>query len=81
MVKLTWAEEGAETYYWKVKAQNPETPPQDLHLERLPAIKLSLQGNTMEKRNGCRRKRRFCKGRRQFTSYSKIPGAKKYVRN
>jgi hypothetical protein len=79
MVKLTWAEEGAEKYYWKVKAQNPEAPPPDLHLERLPAFKLSLQGITLEKRNGHRRKRRFCKGRRQFTSYSKIPGAKKYV--
>ena len=79
MVKLTWAEEGAEKYYWKVKAQNPDAPPPDLHLERLPAFKLSLQGVTLEKRNGQRRKRRFCRGRRLFTSYSKIPGAKKYV--
>mgnify|MGYP005814325495 CR=1 FL=1 len=81
MVKLTWAEEGAEKYYWRVKAQNTDAPPPDLHLERLPAFKLSLQGITLEKRNGHRRKRRYCKGRRQFTSYSKIPGAKKYVRN
>jgi hypothetical protein len=80
MVKLTWAEQGAEKYYFRVKKMDPDTPPPELHLERMPAFRLSLQGITLEKRNGHRRKRRYCKGRRRFTSYSKIPGAKKYVR-
>lgn len=70
-----------EKYYWKVKAENPEVPPPDLHLERLLAIKLCLKGITLEKRNGRRRKRRFCKGRRQFTSPITILGTKKYIRN
>lgn len=80
MVKLTWAEQGAERYYFRVKQKVPDAPPPDLHLERMAAFRLSLHGITLEKRTEHRRKRRYCKGRRQFTSYSKIPGAKKYVR-
>jgi hypothetical protein len=80
MVKLTWAEQGAEKYYFRVKKWDPDAPPPELHLEKMAAFRLSLHGITLEKRNGKRRKRRYCKGRRRFTSYSKIPGAKKYVK-
>jgi hypothetical protein len=57
MVKLTWAEQGAEKYYFRVKRQNPDAPPPDLHLERMAAFRLSLHGITLEKRNERRRKR------------------------
>ncbi|HLP41411.1 MAG TPA: hypothetical protein VK465_07890 [Fibrobacteria bacterium] len=61
-----------------MKDQNLEAPPSNLYLVRLSAFKLSLLGIKLEKHNGHRRRKRlFCNGRRQFTSYSKIPGAKK----
>ena len=46
-----------------------------------PQLSLSLDGLLLEKRTPKRRKRRFCKGRKRWTTYKKIPGAKKLLRN
>jgi hypothetical protein len=80
IVELTLVEDGAERYHLKILQENPRAVHPELHLERAPMFKLSLQGITLEPRLGERRRRRYCKGRKRATSYDKIPGAKKYVR-
>lgn len=45
-----------------------------------PRLSLSLDGLLLEKRHPKRRKRRFCKGRKRWTTYKKIPGTKKLLR-
>lgn len=81
IVELTLVEDGAERYHLKILQENPHAVHPVLHLERADMFKLSLQGITLEPRLGERRRRRFCKGRKRATSYNKIPGAKKFVRN
>lgn len=59
-----------------VKLEVPETDVPD-H----PMFTLSLKGVLVDKRRGVRRKRRFCKGRKTWTTYRKIPGAKHLLGN
>ncbi len=47
----------------------------------LPLLKLSLHGVWMEKRSEHRKKRRSCKGRKTWTTYRKIPGARYLLQN
>jgi hypothetical protein len=44
-------------------------------------LNISLAGVLVEKRSGHRRQRRFCKGRKTWTTYRKIPGAAKLLQN
>jgi Transposase DDE domain len=46
-----------------------------------PMFRVSLVGVLVQKRAGRRKKRRFCKGRRKWTTYKKIPGARRYLKN
>jgi hypothetical protein len=46
-----------------------------------PMFKLSFRGVMVEELLGERRKRRYCKGRRTWTTYRKIPEAKKLLKN
>lgn len=45
------------------------------------SLRICIRDHLLEKRNEQRRRRRFCKGRARATSYNKIPGAKKLLRN
>ena len=85
ILMLTLAEVAAE-WQWErdyrtlraLKADLKEPP--RVQLEKISLFQLWLDGITLEPRQGERRKRRYCKGRRYATSYARIPGAKKYVR-
>jgi hypothetical protein len=46
-----------------------------------PQLSLSTEGLLLQKRNPKRRKRKFCKGRKRWTTYKKMPGAKKLLQN
>jgi hypothetical protein len=52
-----------------------------LEVPDLPILKLSLKGLWVEKRSDHRIKRRFCKGRKTWTTYRKIPGASHLLQN
>lgn len=46
---------------------------------KLPQFQLSVTGLLLQKRKPDRRKRRFCKGRKRWTTYKKIPGARRLM--
>lgn len=79
-VKATYMAFGAEDMFEKIKAQHPRTRRPRLKIDH-PSLRVRIRDHLLEKRNEKRRRRRFCKGRARATSYNKIPGAKKLLRN
>jgi hypothetical protein len=79
-VKATYMAFGAEDMFEKIKAQHPRTRRPHLKVDH-PSLRIRIKDHLLEKRNEKRRQRRFCKGRARATSYNKIPGAKKLLRN
>jgi hypothetical protein len=83
LVQRTWLGQGAE---WQRERSGIEQPSSEewremeKRLSRHPALKLNLEGVFVQKRAEFKRKRRFCKGRKTWTTYRKIPGAKKLLR-
>ena len=46
-----------------------------------PYLRIHIRDHLLEKRNERRKRRRYCKGRARATSYKKIPGAKRLLKN
>jgi hypothetical protein len=79
-IKLTYMEVGAENaMVWMLTANPGLRRPPSIEMTH-PSLDLHLRHFLVEKRSNKRRKRRFCQGRKGWTSFSKIPGAKKYVK-
>lgn len=71
-----------EKYQRELRKRYADPPePGEMHLERNSIFRLHLDGITLVPRNGPRRKRRYCQGRKYSTSYAKIPGAKKLIKD
>lgn len=83
LVHRTWMGVGSENTItaYKIRPTRKEITNLDRNLCCHPSLMLSLQGVFVEKRRGEKKCRRFCKGRKTWTTYRKIPGAKKYLRN
>jgi len=79
-VKATYMAFGAEDMFERIKAEYPRTRRPRVNLAH-PSLRVRIRDHLLEKRNETRRRRRFCKGRARATSYNKIPGAKKLLRN
>ena len=83
LVQRTWLGQGAQ---WQrersgmKQLSEKQWREMEAELNCHPALKLSLEGVLVEKRTEVKRKRRFCKGRKTWTTYRKIPGAKKLLR-
>ena len=79
-VKATYVAFGAErvSEQWLANHPHLNPPPMDIHH---PSLRIRIADHLLEKRSDIRRRRRFCKGRARATSYKKIPGAKKLLRN
>lgn len=83
LVQRTWMGVGSEMTVegFKTRPTRAEIARLDKDMSRHPSLMLSLRGVFVEKRRGEKKRRRFCKGRKTWTTYRKIPGAKKYLRN
>jgi hypothetical protein len=83
LVQATWMGVGSEITLeqFKLRPKGKQITSLDSRLYHHPTMMLSLQGVFVEKRRGAKKLRRFCKGRKTWTTYRKIPGAKKYLRN
>lgn len=83
MVQMTMWSISAESRTEKIIQMNPgiKINLPETKVPDIPLFNLSLKGVMVEKRSENRRKRRFCKGRRTWTTYRKIPGAKKLLKN
>jgi hypothetical protein len=79
-VKATYIAFGAEAMSEKWQAKHPRLQPPRMRIDH-PSLRVRIRDHMLEKRNEKRRRRRFCKGRARATSYNKIPGAKKLLRN
>jgi hypothetical protein len=85
IVELTLWSCSGEHYKEKILAANPRLKGQlnvpDVGVPDDARFSLSLKGLLVEKRTERRRKRRFCKGRKTWTTYRKISGARKLLQN
>jgi hypothetical protein len=79
-IKATCIAFGAEGMFEQMQAQNPRLRRPQMKVDH-PALRVRIRDHLLEKRSENRRKRRFCKGRARATSYNKIPGAKKMLKN
>lgn len=75
-------------YHWsvismtlhEVHIENPNVKIRDPDWSRKRFASTTLDKVRVEKRSGVRKKRRFCEGRKRWTSFAKIPGGKKLIR-
>jgi hypothetical protein len=85
IIDLTLWSCSGEYYKERVVAANRELADKlvlpDVDVPDDPRFNLSLEGVLIEKRSDRRRKRRFCKGRKTWTTYRKIPGASNLLQN
>jgi hypothetical protein len=79
-IKGTYIAFGAEGMFERMQAQNPHLRPPRMKIDH-PTLRIRIADHLLEKRTESRRQRRFCSGRAQTTSYNKIPGAKKLLKN
>jgi len=79
-VQLTWMELGTVRAY-EINNKLGEYDGNISHLLSHPSMDISIEGVLVEKRTGVRKKPRFCKGRKKWTTYKKIPGGKKFLVN
>jgi hypothetical protein len=80
-IKATYIAFGAEGMFEKMLSTNPTLRHPGIVKVDHPALRVRIRDHLLEKRSENRRQRRFCKGRARATSYNKIPGAKKLLRN
>jgi hypothetical protein len=82
LVQRTWMGQGVEVERDRhgIQVSEEEARSFDRALSRHRSLRLRLDGVFVEKRSEIKRERRFCKGRRTWTTYRKIPGAKKLLR-
>jgi hypothetical protein len=78
-IKLTFMEVGAENMFVWLQSANPGIERPQFEMTHA-SLDLQLRHFLVEKRSNKRKQRRYCVGRRKATSFSKIPGAKKYVK-
>jgi hypothetical protein len=79
-IQLTWMELGTVRAYENINKLG-EYDGDVAHLLSHPSMDISIEGILLEKRTEVRKKRRFCKGRKKWTTYRKIPGGKQLLRN
>lgn len=70
---------GIELGYRMTCLENPGRRLRPPNLRGRPELTTTLEEVRVEKRNGRRRKRRFCKGRRKWKSFAHVPGGKKLI--
>lgn len=80
LIKVTYMEAGAERMFEQIRKANPGLKWPGFVPDH-PTLNLTVAQFRVEKRKGHRKKRRFCQGRKGQTSFGKIPGAKKFLRN
>ena len=80
LIKATYMEVGAEDMFERLKKYNPGLKWPGFEANH-PTLNLTVAHFRVEKRKGHRKKRRFCQGRKGQTSFGKIPGAKRFLRN
>jgi hypothetical protein len=59
--------------------QMPDLSERELDLDIFPWLHIRIRDHLLEKRSENRRRRRYCKGRAQATSYDLVPGGKKLL--
>ncbi|HZD53438.1 MAG TPA: IS4 family transposase [Woeseiaceae bacterium] len=79
-IKATYIAFGAEGMFERMKAEHPRLRRPEMKIDH-PMLRIRIRDHLLAKRSERRRKRRFCKGRARATSYNKIPGAKKLLKN
>jgi hypothetical protein len=80
-IKATCIAFGAEGMFEQMRVGNPHLRHPGAVKVDHPALRIRIRDHLLEKRSERRRQRRFCKGRARATSYNKIPGAKKLLKN
>lgn len=83
MIKALYIQMGAVLMFEELTRRNPKMRKTEMPQIALdhPLLNLWLAEYLVEKRSDRRRQRRFCQGRKSWTSFNKIPGGKKYLRN
>jgi hypothetical protein len=70
---------GAEIYFELTRAANPGVELRKPKWKNLPNTWTTLEAIRVEHRNGRRRKRRFCKGRKKWKSFKHVSGGRKLI--
>jgi hypothetical protein len=70
---------GIELGYILTCQKNPGTSLQPPDPTGRPEVTTPLEEILVEKRTGTRRKRRFCKSRKEWKSFSHVPGGKSLI--
>jgi hypothetical protein len=68
----------AELYFIATQRSNPKVRLRKPDWSDLPPVQTSLEALLVEHRRGKRRKRRFCASRRQWKSFTHLPGARQF---
>jgi hypothetical protein len=68
----------AELTFAATQRANPEVVLTKPDWKELPPTQVALATLLIERRRGKRRKRRYCAGRRQWKSFTHLPGARKF---
>lgn len=79
-IKATYMEAGAEKMFEHLKRSHPRLERPEIEIDH-PTLNMLVRDYMLEKRSDKRRQRRYCNGRKSWTSYNKIPGAKKLLEN
>jgi hypothetical protein len=77
-IKATYIAAGVEEVFEGLRASKVPLPRVRIQHK---SLRIRIRDHLLEKRGETRRRRRYCKGRARVTSYKKIPGAKKLLRN
>ena len=78
-LRITWMMAGLDWRY--PNASEVQWRERQRELMKHPGMRLSVKGLLVQKRLGKRKQRRFCQGRKSWTTYRKIPGGQKYLQN
>lgn len=79
-IKATYMMAGVHEVLDRLRAEHPRLRAPRMMIDH-PSLRIRLQDHLLEKRAERRRRRRYCQGRKHWTSYNKIPGAKKLLVN
>jgi len=79
-IKAVYIAFGADGVLQRMTGDAARLPLSEIKVDH-PFLRIRIRDHMLEKRVERRRRRRFCKGRARATSYKKIPGAKKLLRN
>jgi hypothetical protein len=78
-IKATEALAAADVIAKRENRQMPDLSERDLDLDIFPWLRIRIRDHLVERRSENRRRRRYCKGRSQATSYNLVPGGKKLL--